>query len=218
MPRRRRKSFPIVPLVLLVLVGGLGAAAWLAPPGTWDGLVARFSPAPGVPTGPAGPTGGATQPVRPVPAPAFDVCALVDAATLGRALGGAVPAARHVGASADVPAAGACTWSDGPRSLTVLLFTRDSRTAGGDIADGAQYYASVLTGLEYEFKDLPRVLPGIGDAAAIGGFGAGAPTGNGEGAPPQLVFRRGDIVVQLIARGYDAGRTEAAARVIAAGL
>lgn len=215
MPRRRRKSFPIFPLVLLVLVGGLGAAAWLAPPGSWDGLIARFSPAPAA--GPAG-SGTSSMPARPVAAPAFDVCALVDAATLGRALGGSVPAARHVGASADVPAAGACTWSDGPRSLTVLLFTRGSRTAGGDIADGAQYYASVLTGLEYEFKDLPRVLPGIGDAAAIGGFGAGAPTGNGEGAPPQLVFRRGDIVVQLIARGYDAGRTEAAARVIASGL
>jgi hypothetical protein len=214
MPRRRRRRFPLVPLVILAVLGVLAVAAYQAPPGTWAALVARLAPgepAPGAPI--ATPT-----PVRPATAPAFDVCALVDAATLGRALGGAVPAARHVGASADVPAAGACTWSDGPRSLTVLLFTRDSRAAGGDIADGAQYYASVLTGLEYEFKDLPRVLPGIGDAAAIGGFAAGTPTGNGEGVPPQLVFRRGDIVVQLIARGYDAGRTEAAARVIAAGL
>jgi hypothetical protein len=214
MPRRRRKAFPIVPLLLLVLVGGLAAAAWYAPSGTWDALVSRFAPdrsaAPVATPPPA--------PARPAAAPAFDVCALVDASALGRALGGGVPAARHVGAGADVPAAGACTWNDGPRSLSVLLFTRDSRAAGGDIADGAQYYASVLTGLEYEFKDLPRVLTGIGDAAAIGGFGAGAPTGNGEGVPPQLVFRRGDIVVQLIARGYDAGRTEAAARVIAAGL
>ncbi len=211
---RRRQSLPLVTVVLLILVGALAVTAWLAPPRTWGDLRALLSPAP------ADPVGGNVQPAPAASsaAPALDVCALVDAAKLGPALGGGVLTARHVGAGADVPAAGACTWSEGERSLTVLLFTRDSRAAAGDIADGAQYYTSVLTGLEYEFKDLPRMLPGIGDTAAIGGFGDGAAIGGGDGMPPQLVFRRGDVVVQLIARGYDAARIEAAARLIAASL
>ncbi len=213
MSRRRRKSLPTVPLLLGVLAV-TALAAWLAPAGTWERV--RTSVFPNA----ANPPAAVTQPgpARPPVAAAFDVCALVDAASMGRALGGAMPIARRVGADADVPAAGACTWSEGARSLTVHVYTQASRVAGGEIADGAQYYASVLTGLEYEFKDLPRMLPGIGDSAAIGGFGDEAVAGDGEGMPAQLVFRRGDIVVQLVARGYDAARTEAAARLIAASL
>lgn len=205
MPRRRRSRFPLLPALMLALAGALGAIWWLAP-ATWTDRWGRSQQTAAADPEPS--TAGA----RPAPAAAYDVCALVDAASLGRALGGGVPVARHVGADAAVPAAGACTWSDGPRSLTVLLYTRASRAAGGDIADGAQYFASVLTGFEYEYKDLPRMLPGIGDAAAFAGFGIDG------GPPPQLAFRRGEFVVQLISRGYDAARTEAAARLLAGAL
>ena len=158
----------------------------------------------------------ATKPVATTPAPAasaaaLDVCALAPRADVAAALGTESLEARPAGAGADVPVAGACTWEftrDGRKgSLVVLAFNRGSlaRSAGG--LQGHDYYASVVTGLEYELKSVPKPLAGIGDEAAVAGF---------EGGEGQVVARRGDLVLQLVARGADRAATERAARAMLA--
>jgi hypothetical protein len=193
MPRRRRKRFPLGALLLLLALGAGGWTLW------------RFWP--------AQPTAQRTD--APVAVPqraALDVCALAPAAAIARAAGRDVVQTRALGASTDVPAAGVCTIDFARGSVVVLVFTRESRTRGGAIADGAVYFRSVLTGLEYEFKEAPQMLTGLGDEAAVAGFSA-----EGE-EPPQLVLRRGDMVLQLIARDLDRARAETVARTLLAGL
>lgn len=119
---------------------------------------------------------------------------------------------RHVGAASGVPAAGSCTFDfaapGAGGSIIALAFTRESLARGGSPLAPHEYYASVVTGLEYELKSVPRPLAGLGDEAASAGFD-GAASG-------QLVARRGDLVLHLVSSGADAAATEALARALLA--
>lgn len=192
MARRKSRSLPFVPLFVVI---ALALAAWLA----WryrDMLL------------PA-----STAPVAPVAA-AFDVCAMAPADRIANALGAPSVETRHVGAASDVPAAGACTFDFArggqPGSVVALAFTRASLARGGNTMASPDYYASVVTGLEYELKSVPHEVEGLGDEAAVAGFDDAA-------GPAQLVARRGDLVLQLIVRGADAEAAQRLARTLLAG-
>ncbi len=194
MARRRRSRFPFRTLIALLI---LAAAAWL----TWRYLPAFLHDR-------ARPTG--TMPVELPVRERPDVCAMATESRLGAVLGAGDLVAREVGAGADVPAAASCTWSSGPRGpeIVAMLFTRDSLTRGGGKEFGAAYFRSVLTGLEYTFKDAPVMLTGLGDEAALMGFGADTEE------PPQIVIRRGERVLLLVFHRVERARAERAARLI----
>lgn len=185
MPRKRSKS-PLPTLVLLALVAAGGWAAWRYGPA----LFARFAPA-------KAPTAGA----------ALDVCSRATPADVAKALGARSAEPRHVGAGADVPAAGACTWDFGGGSIVALWFTPGSLARGKVESHGHAYYESVVTGLEYAFKERPAAIAGLGDEAAAAGFGGG-------GEAPQVVVRRGDDVLVLVAKGTDRAAAERVARLV----
>jgi len=179
MARRRSSSAHSVSFAPLVVAALIAAGGWAA----WH-FRDRLLPKPATP-----PRASAA---------ALDVCALAPRARIARALGVSELEARHVGAAADVPAAGACTFEfarDGRAgSVVVLAFTSGSLSRGGSRIGGHDYYTSVVTGLEYALKDVPAPVAGLGDEAATAGFADGA-------GPAQLVARRGDTVLHLVVRG-----------------
>jgi hypothetical protein len=196
MPRRRARSKS--PLPLLLVLAALVAAGWAA----WrygPALLARWR--------------GAPTPVLAT----TDVCALLDTTAVRDALDVPAVAAFRRGAAADVPAAGACTWTfdraagaDG--SIVALLFTRESLAAGRSQPEPAGFYMSTVTGLEYALKLVPAPLDDLGDAAAVAGFGSDDPRRG------QLVVRAGDSILHLVADGAGRGATEALARRLVARL
>ena len=152
-------------------------------------------------------------PSAPAAAAAFDVCALAPRVRVAAALGVAAVEVRHVGAGADVPAAGSCTFDferGGRRgSVVALAFTSASLERGDAPADAHAYFDSVVTGLEYALKDVPQTIAGLGDEAASAGFDGGA-------GPAQLVARRGDLVLHLVVRGADRDAAQRLARELIA--
>ena len=197
MARRRRKSSAGVwkPLLLVALLGALGFGAWRYGP---ELMRSNFSVPPTA---------------HSVDAP-LDVCALVDPHALAAALAVDKAEARHVGPGADVPAAGACTWTiaHGGREarLVAMVFTRDSLAHSKQPAlVGEKYFKSVVAGLEYAYKEPPVALPGIGDEAAAAGFGGGA-------GDAQIVARRGAAVLDLQVAGVDRAAAQRAAALIVA--
>ena len=187
MARRKRTRSPLPTLVLLAVVAAGGWAAWRYGPA----LLARF----GKPT--AGTTAGA----------ALDVCARAAPAALAQELGKPSAEPRHVGAGADVPAAGACTWDFEGGSLVALWFTPASLARGKVESSGHAYFETVATGLEYAFKEPPATIEGLGDEAAAAGFGGGPELA-------QIVVRKGDDVVTLVVNGVDRAAAERAAHLI----
>ena len=184
MARKRSRS----PLPTLMLLAAFAAAAW----GAWrygPALLARLQAPPA--------TAGA----------ALDVCARATPAAIAQAIGVATAEARHVGAAADVPAAGACTWDFEGGSIVALWFTPASLARGKVTERGHAYFEGVATGLEYAFKEPPATIAGIGDEAAAAGFGGGP-------EPAQLVVRRGDDVLTLVLRGVDRARAERVAKLL----
>ena len=195
MARRRSRSVSFAPLVVVI---GLAVAGYFA----WRHRDA-WMPAPAPSSTPAAPFAGS----------ALDACALAPLARVEAALGAKDASARRVGAEADVPAAGACTYEfrhDGrKRSLVVLAFTRESLArAGGEALAPRDYFRSTVTGLEYALKSVPAPVAGLGDEAAAAGFDGGA--------SGQLVVRRGDIVLQFVGDGIDRAAVERAAHELVA--
>lgn len=191
MPRRRSHRVSFVPLVVAVVLAVAIYFSWRHRDAWW--------PEPAATPTAAAPFAGA----------ALDACTLAPLARIEAALGAKGTSLRRVGAEADVPAAGACTYEferAGRRgSLVVLAFTRESLARGvGEALAPREYYASTVTGLEYALKAVPSPITGLGDEAAIAGFEPG-----GEG---QLVVRSGDTVLQLVARELDRAAVERAAR------
>src|SRR5687767_16457 len=126
--RRASHSVSFAPLVIVAVLAAGGYLAWRHR----DALL------------PSTKTPAATT-SPPVSAAALDVCALAPRAEVAAALGTASLEARHAGAGADVPVAGACTWEfdRGGRkgSLVVLAFTRDSLARAGGKLQGHDYYS-----------------------------------------------------------------------------
>lgn len=154
-----------------------------------------------------------STPAAPFAGSALDACTLAPLARVEAALGAKDASARRVGAEADVPAAGACTYDferDGRKaSLVVLAFTRESLArAGREALAPREYFQSTVTGLEYALKSVPVPVAGLGDEAAAAGFAGGA--------SGQLVVRRGDTVLQLVGDGVDRAAVERAARELVA--
>jgi hypothetical protein len=182
MPKRRRSPLRLlVPLSLLALAA---FAAWRVGPQ----LLARWQ----------------------APAGAVDVCGAVPNARAIALLHATTVDAAPTGSGAGVPAAGACTWRAGSAHVVALAFTRDSLARAGASTPIA-FYASTLTGIEYELKETPRTLPGLGDEAALAGFGGSAPVSG------RLVARRGDLVIELAGEGTDADALRAIAAALLAG-
>ena len=193
MARRKRRN-PAVPLLALAVLAAVGYAAWRWGPALLERLQSGTTS-----------TSAAT----------LDVCALVPAASVASAIGVAQVQLRRLGAGADVPAAGACTWDferDGAQGKAVaMLFTPASLARGGVGTSAGTYYQSVVTGLEYAYKEVPAQLSDIGDEAAAAGFGA-------EGEPPQVIVRSGDRVLVLVLERVDRAGSERLARALAAKL
>lgn len=191
MARRRRRS--LRPWILLVLLAGAGYGAWRYGPQFLHRL------------------GGGT------PAPAatpLAACVLADPTEVAAALGIGAVVAQASAPAVDVPAAGGCTWEFGGIGAargraTVLLFTRESLAAGGASASAADYFRSGVTGLEYAWKDAPRALAGIGDEAAIAGFGTGSPRAGA------IMVRRGERVIDIGIEGADAAAAQRLAAALA---
>ena len=187
MARKRSRS----PLPMLVLFAAFVAAGWAA----WrygPALLASWEKSPATSAQGSG---------------AFDVCARAGAADIAAAVGAPSADARHVGAAADVPAAGACTWDFRGGSIVALWFTPGSLARGGVAERGDAYFTSVATGLEYAFKEPPAAITGLGDEAAAAGF-------NGGPEPAQIVVRKGDDVLTLVVRGTGRAEAERVARLL----
>jgi hypothetical protein len=189
MARKRRNRSPLPALLLLGLAAVGGWAAWRHGPA----LLATWR--------------GDDAPVAAAGTTAFDVCARASTADVARAVGAATAEARYVGAGADVPAAGSCTWDWSGGSIVASWFTPASLARGKVAESGHAYFASVATGLEYAFKEPPAPIAGLGDEAAAAGFGGGP-------EPAQLVVRRGDEVLTLVVRGADRAQAERVARLL----
>lgn len=192
MARRKQQGVSFAPLVIAVVLLVAAYAAWQTAP-RWMPRV--FPPKPGSAT------------PKPAGSAALDVCALAPAEAARAALGGAATV-RHVGAAADVPAAGACTWSVGGKSLVAMLFTPDSLAGGAAKVDAHGYFESVVTGFEYALKSMPESIA-LGDEAALAGFDVGQ---------GQVVVRHRERVLHVLANGVPRADAERFARAVAASL
>lgn len=183
MARRRKNGFPWGALVAVAALAAAGYAAFEYGP---QYLASRSD--------------GAT-----VASPALAVCTLPAADAVRGALGEAVAAPG--GAARGVPAAGSCTWTTRHGGLvSAMVFTRASLDGASNPLRGAAYFDSIATGLEYAFKEPPRRIAGIGDAAVAGGFGTGA---------GQVVVLKGDTVLHVTSAQVDQDQVERLARAVA---
>lgn len=194
MVRRRRRS--LRPVIVLVLLAAAGYGAWRYGPQLKQRLAG---------TGPA------------VASAPLAACVLADPAEVAAALGIGAVVTQAGAPQAGVPAAGACTWEFGGIGAargraSVLLFTPESLAAGGATASGADYFRASVTGLEYAWKDTPRALPGIGDEAAIAGFGADSPRAGA------VLVRRGERLIDVEVDGASADAARQLAATLAARL
>lgn len=142
---------------------------------------------------------------------AVDACALSPAPVLAQLIGRVAVEARRMPPARDVPAASACTWKFFGGRAEGRLFTAASLAQGAVVLSPTDYFRSVVTGLEYEFKAPPDSLSGIGDEAVAAGF-------EGGGAVRQIVVRRGDRVLALQFQGLDRQVAESFAGALAARL
>lgn len=185
---RRRSKLPRN-LILLALLVGAGWVAWrFAAAPIRDALDARRSAA--------------------VAVGSVDPCAFAAPEVLAQMIGRAAVAPRRSGPVEGVPAAGNCTWVFFGGQVVGRAFTTDSLTRGGVEMPLGDYYRSIVTGLEYEFKQVPAAVIGIGDEAVAAGFDGGT--------PPQIVVRSSDMVLTLEVTGIDRATTEAFARALLA--
>jgi hypothetical protein len=199
MARRKRRTFPWFPVVALSLLAAGAYVAWRTQ-SRWLPLFTQSSDA-------------RVQTV----AAYLDVCAKVSPAAVANALGTARVDARPVGAGPDVPAAGACTYefdsAGGKARVVVLVFTAGSLARASVKSVPRAYYASAVTGLEYLFKATPIAVADLGDAAVAAGFADDA-----AGETPQLIVRRGEIVVHAMATGVARAGVERYVRALLAAL
>jgi hypothetical protein len=181
---KRRSRLPRN-LALLGVVAAVGWAAWTYWPGPQRKVV-------------QGPS-------------ADDACALAPAPVLAQMIGRAAVEARRMASARGVPAVSACSWAFFGGRAEARLFTAASLAQAPEALSPEDYFRSVVTGLEYEFKAPPVVLSGIGDQAVAAGF-------DGAGDVPQIVVRRGDRVLALQMQGLDRTAGEAFASALAARL
>jgi hypothetical protein len=134
-----------------------------------------------------------------------DVCALASEPDLAAIVNRAAIEARHIGRQPGVPAAGVCTWEFFGGSIVGRIFTPASLSGGGVAQSAADYFASVATGLEYEFKQAPVAIAGLGDEAVAS---------EGAQEPAQLAVRSGERVITLEYRGVDRAVAESFARAM----
>lgn len=180
---RRRSTLPRN-LLLLAVLAGLGWAGWQFGP-RWAGRT-------------AGPSTG------------VDTCRLAPAPRLAERIGRVAVEARRQPAAAGVPAASTCQWTYFGGRAIGRVFTPASLAAGGVALTPADYFGSIATGLEYEFKIAPQVLDGLGDQALAAGFAGGE--------VPQIVVRRGDHVLAIEFAGLEQSLAVAFASELAGGL
>jgi hypothetical protein len=184
MARRRKRSSRLVP-ALLVVAAAAGAAWWFAPPAwrTAVGLEPRMPRAPGL-------------------------CDHVPEERIAALVGRVAVEARKVAVPAGVPAAGACRWDFFGGGIDGRWFDAASLGRAAPPMTLTAYYASVVTGLEYEFKQAPQAVA-AGEQAALAGFDGGD--------VPQAVVRTADRVIVLELRGIDRGHAAALIQAFATG-
>lgn len=144
------------------------------------------------------------------PRPHAQACALAPEPLLAERIGRVAVEARVLRPVAGVPAASACEWIFFGGRAVARLYTPGSLAAGGVALAVPDYFASIATGLEYEFKVAPESVAGLGDAALAAGFAGGG--------PPQVVLRQADAVLAVEFEGLDQGLAVTFARTLAEGL
>jgi hypothetical protein len=184
MARRRKRSSRLVP-ALLVLAAAAGGAWWFAPPG-WRTAIGLEPRAPRPPS----------------------LCDRLPEEKVAALVGRVAVEARVVAVPAGVPAAGACRWEFFGGGIDGRWFDVASLSRATPPMTPADYYASVLTGLEYEFKQAPQPIE-AGEQAALAGYDGGD--------LPQAVVRTADRVIVLELRGVDRGHAATLLRAFAAG-
>jgi hypothetical protein len=144
------------------------------------------------------------------PRPQVQACRLAPERLLAERIGRVAVESQVLAPAPGIPAASACAWVFFGGRAEARLFTPQSLRAGGIALDIPAYFASIATGLEYEFKTTPEPLAGLGDAALVAGADGGG--------PPQVVLRQGDRVLAVAFEGIDPGSAVAFARTLAEGL
>lgn len=171
---RRRNSRPLLAIALLLAIAAAATAAWYAAGGRlkWPGT--------------DGPMGG-------LPVTSSAACALIDDAALtarlsdpSSATGTAIPDG--------VPASAACELVVAGAKLALVRFDAPSLARMRPPIDPQGYFDSLAVGLEYEFKDPPEEIAGLGSRAVAAGFDAAGAD------PAQIVWQRGGTVFVLAAR------------------
>ncbi len=185
---RRRSRFPRNLIVLALLAAG-GFAAWRFAPESMRGAFDRD---------------GSRTPVSG----GVNACTMVAPEVLAQMIGRAAVEPRRTAPAQGVPAASACTWVFFGGQVIGRAFTVDSLRRGSVNLSLSDYYRSIVTGLEYEFKQVPATVIGIGDEAVAAGFEGGT--------PPQLVVLGSDLVLTLEVTGIDRATTESFARALLA--
>lgn len=184
MARRRKQSSRLLP-ALLVVGAAAGTAWWFAPP-AWRTAVGLEPRTPRPPT----------------------LCDRVPEERIAALVGRVAVEARRVAVPAGVPAAGACRWDFFGGGIDGRWFDAESLNRAAPPMTLAEYFASVATGLEYEFKQAPQVVD-AGEQAVLAGFDGGD--------LPQAVVRTADRVIVLELRGIDRGHAAMLLQAFATG-
>jgi|GEM_PF-6428752 len=185
----RRRSRLARNLIVLALLAAAAFAAWRFAPESLRGAFDRDGS-------------------RTVVAGGLNACTMAAPEVLAQMIGRVAVEPRRTAPAQGVPAASTCTWVFFGGQVVGRAFSVDSLRAGSVNLGLSDYYRSIVTGLEYEFKQVPATVIGIGEEAVAAGFDGGT--------PPQMVVLGSDLVLTLEVAGIDRATTEAFARALLA--
>lgn len=202
MPRRRRRrsGYPWWLLLLVLLAaGGVGYRyrGALLPSGATPSSGTTSVPVP-MPSAAPGTSG---TPVD-LPPPRRMACERISAPEVAAALKLPGVAAQRDSAPGSA-AADSCQWKSGKISASLAVFDGAGLARQKPPQTASGFFDSVATGLEYDRKDTPRPLVGLGERAVAAGFGR---AGGGD----LVVLDHGRVLQVTLSAG-----SEAEARVLA---
>ncbi len=193
--RRRRSGFPWWLLVLVVLLaGGVGYRyrGLLSVPGTPSSPGTTSVPVP-MPAQSPGTTAG--TPVD-LPPPRRMACERIAAPDVAAALKQPGVSAQRDSAPGSA-AADSCQWKSGKLVASLAVFDGAGLAKQKPPQSPAGFFDSVATGLEYDRKDTPRPLTGLGERAVAAGFGRG-------GGGDLVVLDHGRVLQVTLSSGGEA--------------
>lgn len=193
--RRRRSGFPWWLLPLIVLLAGGAAYRYrgvLFPSGARSAPGTTAVPLP-MPV--SAPTATPGTPVE-LPPPRRMACERIAAPEVAAALKQSGVSAQRDSAPGSA-AADSCQWKSGKLVASLAVFDGAGLAKQKPPQTAAGFFDSVATGLEYDRKDTPRPLSGLGERAVAAGFARG-------GGGDLVVLDHGRVLQVTLSAGAEA--------------